>query len=168
MLEILKITDEMADDIGRIGFLSWNSAYKNIIPDDFLKEYTADKRAAAMRNSLLSRSEDFYMFKYNEAPAGFAIIGTSQDSGTNDSTGEIHAIYFDPDYWGLGCAGEAMAFCLNRLKELGYSRIVLWVLEENLRAIKFYEKHGFSNTGLKREITIGKPLNEVCFSLVLG
>lgn len=74
MLEILKITDEMADDIGRIGFLSWNSAYKNIIPDDFLKEYTADKRAAAMRNSLLSRSEDFYIFKYNEAPAGFAII----------------------------------------------------------------------------------------------
>lgn len=56
-----------------------------------------------------------------------------------------------------------MAFCLNRLKELGYSCFV--GMEENL---KFCEKHGFSNTGLKREITIGKPLNEVCFSLVLG
>ena len=38
---------------------------------------------------------------------------------------------------------------LDDVKRAGYSKIMLWVFDNNLRAIKFYEKHGFVASGKK-------------------
>jgi ribosomal protein S18 acetylase RimI-like enzyme len=49
---------------------------------------------------------------------------------------------------------------INELRSRGYSKISLWVLEENMNARRFYEKSGFVHDGTVKEINIGKPLNE--------
>ena len=165
-LEIIKATTEMADEIGVIGFLSWNAAYGGIVPDDFLSAYTPEKRANSLRKALPSRPEEYFLFKADGLSIGFAIIGPPQDSWPSIKVGEIHALYFIPDSWGQGYAKEAISFCLFRLKELGYLRVVLWVLSANQRARSFYEKHGFKSTTQQRDITIGIPLSEICYSLV--
>ena len=39
---------------------------------------------------------------------------------------------------------------LDDVKKAGYSKIMLWVFDNNLRAIRFYEKHGFVASGKKQ------------------
>ena len=39
-----------------------------------------------------------------------------------------------------------MRYVLAHLQQQKYESVILWVFEANLRARKFYEKHGFSQT----------------------
>ncbi len=48
------------------------------------------------------------------------------------------------------------------LKKMGYRNIFVWVLEENLRARKFYEKEGFVMTDVYLDDNIGgKDVREI-------
>ena len=47
---------------------------------------------------------------------------------------------------------------------MGYRNIFVWVLEENLRARKFYEKEGFVMTDVYLDDNIGgKDVREIIF-----
>ena len=63
-------------------------------------------------------------------------------------TGEAeYAISLHPDAIGTGAASDATAGILEvAFRELGLKRVYLNVAEENLRAIRFYEKFGFHYT----------------------
>ena len=39
---------------------------------------------------------------------------------------------------------------LCNVRTAGYSNIMLWVFDNNVRAIRFYEKHGFMASGRKQ------------------
>lgn len=49
------------------------------------------------------------------------------------------------EYYGKGVAQQLMNAGLEQLN--GYSQICLWVLKENKRAIRFYQKSGFIPDG---------------------
>lgn len=54
----------------------------------------------------------------------------------------------------------------NFAKMAGSSRlsrvqVAVWVLKDNIRAIKFYEKCGFRFDGREEELTLGTPIVEV-------
>ena len=49
-------------------------------------------------------------------------------------------------------------FEINELKRFGCKEIFLWVFEENYKARRFYEKHGFRFSGTTREKTYGISL----------
>lgn len=46
------------------------------------------------------------------------------------------------------------------LDELNYPQIAVWVLKDNPRAIRFYEKCGFRLDGREEEISLGLPVKE--------
>lgn len=86
-----------------------------------------------------------------------------------DGFGEIVAIYFLPGYIGKGYGKELLRVVIRQLKKLGFQDIFLWVLEDNLRARKFYEKEGFSFSGNYQEDMIGgKKLREMQYCYRLG
>jgi ribosomal protein S18 acetylase RimI-like enzyme len=59
--------------------------------------------------------------------------------------GEIFALYVLSEYYGMGLGRMLLEAGLKKLEN--YPRIVLWVLKDNARAIRFYEKCGFRPTG---------------------
>ena len=59
--------------------------------------------------------------------------------------GEIFALYILSEYYGTGLGRRLMEAGLERLRD--YPRVCLWVLKENARAIRFYEKCGFLPDG---------------------
>jgi ribosomal protein S18 acetylase RimI-like enzyme len=56
---------------------------------------------------------------------------------------ELYALYVAPAYWSTGAGRALMGRVLAEAQAKGYPRIVLWVLEQNARARRFYERAGF-------------------------
>ena len=64
-----------------------------------------------------------------------------------ESGAEIVAIHTLPESWGTGL-GYAML--QTALDQIGQRPVFLWAFQENKRARRFYEKHGFRWDGSKR------------------
>ncbi len=58
---------------------------------------------------------------------------------------EICKLYVDPFFQGRGIGGRLIQFAVEKLHGS-----YLWALEKNVRAISFYERHGFSLTGERK------------------
>ena len=57
--------------------------------------------------------------------------------------GRIEALYVVPEYWGTGIADVLY----ERATEIAGSRATLWVLRDNVRGRRFWERRGWRATG---------------------
>jgi ribosomal protein S18 acetylase RimI-like enzyme len=69
------------------------------------------------------------------------------DAGSAGQVGEVYAIYLDPAYWSTGAGRALMDAATAGLTAAGYESAVLWVLEGNARARRFYEIAGWRPDG---------------------
>ncbi len=74
---------------------------------------------------------------------GFSCFGCCRDEGASSSAGEIWALYVVPEYWDKGVGRQLWLESRGQLVQQGSTVISLWVLEKNLRAIRFYRAAGF-------------------------
>ncbi len=160
-MEIVRASLDRAEDIAYVHAMSWREAYHGIVPDEFLEDFTPEKRADVFRKSFPSSPDEFYIAYLDGQPMGMLVIGKLRDADADEHAGEIGAIYLLAGYWGKGYGKQLMDFAISRLKELSYRTVTLWVLEANERARKFYERYGYVFDGAKKEINIGKPLTEI-------
>ena len=94
---------------------------------------------------------------------GFVSYGPARDDDTDSRrTGEIYAIYLVPAAWDEGIGRQLMAAALDRLGKSGFDQVILWVLDSNARARRFYEAGGWRADGAeKRDEGFGVPMTEV-------
>ena len=156
-MEIRKVvkTDDF-NAISRIYALSWKEAYKNIVPQQYLDDISENNWADKLRNS----SYDAYIIIENGIYIGTSSICAARDKEMG-GWGEIISIYLLPEYFGKGYGKPLFDNSVNALKNMGYDKIYVWVLEQNMRARKFYEKNGFSLLDKKLINIGGKDLPEV-------
>ena len=146
-------------EISNIYERSWKYAYRDIIPQDYLDSIPKGRWAGSINkigmNSLVVIE--------NGRIIGTASFCKSRWKQYSDY-GEIVSIYFLPAYMGKGYGHQLLKKCIEELNILGYDNILLWVLEDNQRARKFYEKNGFSCSEIFMSDNIGgKELREVMY-----
>jgi GNAT superfamily N-acetyltransferase len=61
--------------------------------------------------------------------------------------GDLYALYLDPDHWGRGIGTALHATALDRLVTHDFTHAGLWILDGNRRALRFYHRHGWTDTG---------------------
>ena len=98
------------------------------------------------------------MAKDGERVIAFCGYGSYRDDSLPD-TGEIFALYVLSGYYGTGAGVLLMKEALELLRR--YPAVALWVLADNRRAIRFYEKQGFVPDGAEQSVVLGKPLAEI-------
>ena len=164
-INIRKALINDAYDIAICHILSWQSAYKGIVPDEYLKNMLLDKEKLVerYRNNIENQKDcEYYCVNYLKKVIGWITINKNDET----NIGEIWAIYLQEDYWGKGYGKIMLNFAINCLKKLGSSDIFLWVFEENYRARYFYEKNNFEFNGVEREVDrYGKPLIQLKYVL---
>ena len=64
----------------------------------------------------------------------------------------LDGLYVVPERWGSGLADELHDRALELVRELGSARCHLWVLEDNARARRFYERRGWRENGRTRVV----------------
>src|SRR4051794_10411236 len=82
---------------------------------------------------------------------GLACAGRARDDDVAEGTGELYALYVDPESWGAGHGRALDAAARAHLHGALFGGAVLWVLEANARARRFYERCGWVADGTRRE-----------------
>lgn len=151
-----------SDVLGKIHSESLQEAFKNIIPDHVLSvDFGIERRTRGFIRELSEGSpRTAIIFEGNE-PAGLISFGKCRYGDNDKSWIEIWRVYFAPKFWGSGIAKELMEWGINEILKENFTNIELWVLEENIRARKFYEKMGFKHDNTVQIIDMGKELKEL-------
>lgn len=84
---------------------------------------------------------------------GFATCGPERE-GNKTYQGELYAIYLLEEYQRMGLGCRLVSAVAQRLLADGFSSMLLWVLEDNHSARRFYESLGGERVG-RKTITIG-------------
>jgi GNAT superfamily N-acetyltransferase len=148
---------------------AWFAAYTGIIPDEIIDRVTAPDDGARVRQSFRTRPwQRMIVATPDEAQAGivgYASFGPETDvlgapwphplstDGEERRVAELYALYVHPAWWSTGTGRALMERVLARSASAGYSSITLWVLRDNQRARRFYERAGFAPDGATNVLT---------------
>jgi GNAT superfamily N-acetyltransferase len=147
-----------ASDVAAAHVAAWQVAYRGLVPDDFL-----DSPIFAT-----SRHDGWHRMLGGELPngwdpdhqvlvpevdgtvVGFSHVGRERMDDQADPNGvvlgvegELYGFYVHPDYWGSGVA-TALVDASNEWLDDRFSTACLWVLRDNPRARRFYERQGWT------------------------
>lgn len=130
---------------------SWKSAYRGIVNDDYL-DLLPDNHWVESLTAGLNNGNIFAMtLEYSQRMIGAAIIG----QGETGNAANLLSFYLLPEMIGQGFGHAFYNGIEIELRRKAFSKCVLDVLEHNERAIRFYEAHGFTNTGKTVKATLG-------------
>ncbi len=138
-------TPEDAEAVARVHVESWRAAYAHALSAEGLAGLSVERRAEMHRRSPPLVAE------LNGEIVGFVAVGSGTDP---DTDGELYAVYVHPDRWGTGVGRALIQAGEQRLRELGHQHAILWVLENNPRARRFYQAAGWTPDGARRPIEI--------------
>jgi GNAT superfamily N-acetyltransferase len=132
-----------AADVAGVHVRSWKSAYRGLLPAQYLDELRPEDRMARYTLGATDPGLPSTMVAVADGViCGFATIGPRRDSEETDG-GEVLALYVDPDAWGRGIGRRLIAEARANLSQRGFAQAVLWVLAGNNRAHRFYQADGW-------------------------
>jgi GNAT superfamily N-acetyltransferase len=146
--------------VARVHVRSWQVGYRGLLPDDYLDRLLPEERA---RRYTFGGLDEPATIVATQAGAiyGFATTAPSRDPGTRNQ-GELCALYVDPDWWDRGVGSALESAARAQLMQRGFANAVLWILEGNSRAARFYRTHGWMPDDMRRTDAVwGVTVNEV-------
>ena len=160
-INIRRANAKDAPMIAQIINAAWRRAYAGIVPQGYLNALEDLPRAQRLADGLAQFADlSYFLFEEEGKPVGAASLHATHDKDLT-CTAEFSFFYFLPRVWRRGYG----TLLLERLKQeaasQGYERLCCWVLEENTRAIAFYESQGMRQDGARQTVTIEVPLEAV-------
>lgn len=155
MTEVRAAVQADARDVARLQVRSWQSAYRGLIAQEYLDglttevfadRYTFGRVGLRMPSTLI-------------AVDGIAIRGLVTTGLCREmdfpNFGELTAIYVDPAHVRTGVGRLLITAARQRLRLVGVTGALLWVLDGNVPARRFYERDGWRLDGACRTATFG-------------
>lgn len=144
-----------ADGITDVQVASWRAGYAHVFPESVLFADDFDRSRREMwrswrfspghRVAVAIGTGDESLGRV----VGFSSYGPERDRGRGfTGRAELYAFYLHPDVWGSGVADALIVHTEERFRAEGFETAVLWVLEDNPRGRRFYEKHGWEASGI--------------------
>lgn len=167
--EAVRVRRATADDaraIAEIVVGGWQTAYRGILPDDFLAGLSVGAREVAWRMRLECEDdgsrEPIWVAEVAGEAIGFVTCGSPRDEDWKSSRGqvgrlggEVYAIYVAPDGWRKGAGRALLETATSHLRACGSETLVLWVLEANTNGREFYEAMGWRPDGTRHLLDLG-------------
>ena len=160
---------------------TWFAAYEGVIAPEVIDRVTVPDDGARIRQSFRTRPWQRMLVAVDSGAGdpgasdsgasasggivGYASFGPETDvlnapwphpltaDGEGGRVAELYALYVRPDWWSTGTGRALMEKVLARSAAAGYRFITLWVLRDNQRARRFYERAGFAPDGATNVLT---------------
>jgi len=123
---------------------AWRVAYDGIVPSEYLAALSVDQRETMWRTAVERGTPRILVARTNASVVGWIAYGRCRDDGSGPDVGEIWAIDAAPTAWSTGVGQALWKAACRDLQEQGYRSVTLWVIRDNARAIRFYERSGFA------------------------
>ena len=158
-VEVRQATSGDTQAIAEISVRSWQVGYAGQVPQAYLDGLDVSRRGQAIQ-AMLARSSGpspgfFVAENASGRLLGFANVRPSEEN-LGSGEGELQTLYVHPDDWRHGVGSELMRACLHLLRSEGKVEAVLWVLDRNDRARRFYENRGWVLDEATRPIVIAE------------
>ena len=99
---------------------------------------------------------------------GSRLQGPTRDPFADPGTGEVYAIYVDPDVWRRGIGSSLLTRSAEDLRGRGFTSATLWVLATHDMARRFYEHRGWQVEGARQTYPVGGiELEEIRYRIEL-
>ena len=133
---------------------SWRVAFKDILGEEELIRCTNAERATRMYEGLLeAKKGNGYLMEVEGKGHCIAWWDATREEDM-DGFAELICIHSLQNNWSKGYGSKMMDRVLADMKEAGYTKVMLWVFEENVRARTFYEAKGFVKSE-KSKVSLG-------------
>lgn len=139
---------------------SWKAGFCHILSQEILERYTQTEKLTAMYRRMLEQGlGNGYLLSVQGTPHCIACWDATREP---DMPGyaELICIHSLQRNWRSGYGSRMMEAVLRDMTAAGYSKVMLWVFEENHRARRFYEANGFTASGRTKD---GFGAAEVCY-----
>jgi len=140
-----------AADARRIAELqvrAWRAAYRGILPDTHRAGLPVEIRERQWRQWTDGHPlRQIWLVERDGVLVGFAATGPSRDDDASPATGEVYAIYVEPELIGTGLGRRLFTHAVGSLRGQGFTSAMLWMIEGNARARRFYEAAGWRADG---------------------
>lgn len=138
--------------VARVHVRSWQAAYRNLLPGDYLDQLRPEDRARHYDFAATDIQKPYTIL----AAEGDSICGFATTCPARDPAkyGELCALYVDPAYWSRGIGVALVSAARDRLFELGFRNALLWILAGNARADRFYRADRWMPDGMRRTDTL--------------
>ena len=147
-----------APDIAEILMRSWEVAYGNIIPVDFIQKRNSI-RMEQFKQAITEENDTYYTIQTDGKTVGYMrVVNALSDDDSECEVSDLEQIYLHPDYYRQGIGTRAMNFAYSVALSSRKTVMIVWVLAENTAAIKFYGKCGFVADGERKKREYGKVL----------
>jgi GNAT superfamily N-acetyltransferase len=146
--------------IAEIHVAGWRAAYRGQMPDALLDSLSVDERAEKRRLWLEKPASPDVRNWVAEEPqpprriVGWACTGPARGEESAEAA-ELWAIYLDPTLWRRGIGRALHDFALQDLRKQGRTVVILWVLDTNMPARRFYEALGWTCDGGEKSASFG-------------
>lgn len=150
-----------SEDVAAVALLhtlSRRSAYRGLLTPAELAAITVARQRDSWtrRYAAEARTHRMHLAERDGAVLGFCYLGPAgAEEEAPAGTGMLNAIHVHPDAVGSGVGLALMNTCLAEFTDLGCHRALLYVVQDNDRARRFYERGGWAADGAARTTEIG-------------
>ena len=134
---IREANDRDIQSIAYINSTVWQTSYKGIIDDDFLKKRTVEKRVNVFKSILETQEENIFVFEDNNIVKGF--VGGKKIQSKYDC--EIIGLYVGVEYQGENIGTKLLDYMKVYYKNKNCKNMIIWTIK-GLKNNEFYKKCG--------------------------
>jgi ribosomal protein S18 acetylase RimI-like enzyme len=130
-----------AGAIAAVHVETWRTAYRGLLPDDFLASLDETVYTERWARTLGDATGRVYVAEDARRIVGFA-SGGRERAGEDGFAGELYAIYVLREAQGRGHGRRLVQAVAGGIREMGIQDMIVWVLRDNRPARRFYERLG--------------------------
>ncbi|MFD6377370.1 GNAT family N-acetyltransferase [Streptomyces albidoflavus] len=161
--------------VSAVRVAGWRAAYAGLIPGAYLDAMSVEREAARREERFAAGRAaglcDLVAVGADGQVAGWACCGPrgTPGDGPGAGEGELYALYVRPGLLGRGVGRALLGAVHQEAAARGWGALVLWVVEANARARRFYEAAGYrADGGAQSEEYAGVAVREVRYRRPAG
>lgn len=164
-MEIRRARLEDAAAIAEVHVRTWQAAYEHVFGAERLAGIDVKAREGFARRLAVDADYDAFVAEEAGRIVGFVASGPPEQE---EEQRELFAIYVLSEAWGSAAGPGLMHAALEAMRGRGAADAILWVLDDNPRARRFYEREGWHADGTAESEYLGLSVPVVRYRVALS
>jgi len=140
--------EEDLPEIAKVHVLAWYEAYSDLLQPSVLAAVTVESRLAAWQEWYETTDQALHVIERGNDIQGFIRTCPARNRGDPPTDfGELTHLYLHPSQISKGAGHRLFELAVSLCKSNDYAGMLLWTIEGNVRARRFYEAHGMRVDG---------------------